>query len=55
MLTSCIAATGATRAARSAGNTAATTVTSTPTRNELVTAAAGTPTGANCSPRPRAC
>jgi hypothetical protein len=48
--TSCIAATGAIRDARSAGSTAATTVTTTPTRNALMIAAGGTPIGAICRP-----
>ncbi len=43
MLTSCIAATGAIREARSAGSTAATTVTTRPTTNALITAESGTP------------
>nr|BFE71116.1 hypothetical protein GCM10020092_044170 [Actinoplanes digitatis] len=50
--TSCIAATGEIRDARSAGRTAATTVTSTPTTNELMIASSGTPSGASSSPPP---
>ena len=48
--TSCIAAIGGIRDARSAGSSAATTVITRPTANEPITAAAGTPIPARVSP-----
>jgi hypothetical protein len=45
-----MAAMGEMRDARSAGISAATTVTTTPTISELSTAAVGTPTGASSRP-----